>query len=70
MPQKASAQPRPSSWITDILLKTLLPVALTAFAGYVESQAKKADLFALLENYREYILEVEGRECACPEEEP
>ena len=69
MPQKASA-PRPRSlWIIDLFLKTLLPVALTAFAGYVEAQAKKAELFDLLSNYREYILEVEGQECPCPLEE-
>lgn len=53
----------------EFLLKTLLPVVLTASVGYFEAQAKKAELFDLLENYREYILEVEGQIPPCPEEE-
>ena len=61
------------SFLLPFILRTLLPVAITAFAGYVEAQAKKEDLFSLLENYREYILEVEGRgeipPSPCPMEE-
>jgi hypothetical protein len=70
MPQKASA-PRPRSWwIIDLFLKTLLPVALAAFAGYAETQAKKAEIFDLLDSYREYILlvEEEKAQCPCPQE--
>lgn len=54
--------------IVSLLLKTVLPVVLTASVGYIEAQANKAELFSLLENYREYILEVEGQECSCPKE--
>jgi hypothetical protein len=45
--------------IVDLLLKTVFPVVLTAMAGYAEHLAQKDQLFDLLSNYREYILEVE-----------
>jgi len=52
--------------LLSFFLRTLLPVALTSCAGYVETQAKKDQLFRLLENYREYIIEVEGQSPPCP----
>lgn len=53
-----------------VIGKYLIPPLLTAFVGWTEVKAREAEQFALLDNYREYILEVEGQPtCACPEEE-
>ena len=59
----------PTSHTTrDLFIKTILPVLLTAGVGYLQTQSKSAELFDLLSNYREYIIEVEMQgHCPCGE---